>query len=53
MSVEGGRLFAVPYNPFIGDPEKNTLILDHLSEHAGWFSTPRTAPTSRTSSTGC
>lgn len=43
----GGRLFAVPYNPFIGDPAKNSVILDHLSKHSGWFSAQLTPEEAR------
>jgi hypothetical protein len=41
-SIEGGNLFAVPFNPFIGRPERLTEILDHMCEHPLWFAAPMT-----------
>jgi len=31
-------LFCLPYNWAVGNPEKNTLLLNHLAEHPLWFS---------------
>jgi hypothetical protein len=40
--VSGGNLFAVPFNPYIGPPEKLTVILDHMCAHPLWFAAPMT-----------
>jgi hypothetical protein len=40
--IEGGNLFAVPFNPMVGNPERLTVLLDHLCAHPLWFAAPTT-----------
>ena len=40
-------LLAVPYQPFRGDPRRNTAILDHLVAHPQWVTSPVTPEEAR------
>lgn len=45
--IDGGKLFAIPYDIERGPLEKNTRILDHMAQHTPWFAASQTPEEAR------